>query len=146
VDVLQGAIPQQMQKETLGKVLCVGWLVSATTSESVERIPIEPTELTQRCLAPWHLALGSNKNLTPARRAKARWISRHRRMLRIHVKTLGLLPRLAANCAVGWRDSQTTITNPFGLPGQRKEIQETLKLPDTQSRCKGSNAAMHSKT
>jgi hypothetical protein len=88
--VLQGSIFQQMQKETLGEVLRVGRLVSATTSESIERIPIEPAQLTKRRLAPWRLARGGDKNRAPTRRAKARWISRHRRMLRIHVKTLGL--------------------------------------------------------
>lgn len=98
--VLQAAIFQQMQKETLGEILRVWWLVSAPTSESVERIPIEPAQLAQRRVAPWHLARGSDKNRTPARRAKARWISRHRRMIRIHVKPWALSPTLAGNFAV----------------------------------------------
>src|ERR1700761_8500692 len=88
--VLQGPILEQMQKKTLGEVLRVGRLVPATTSECIERIPVEPAQLAQRRLAPWQLTRGSDKNSAPARRVKARWIGRHRRMLRIHVKPWAL--------------------------------------------------------
>ena len=90
--LLQTAVFKEVQEKALGEILGVMWSRPATACESVQGVPIKAAKFSQSSLTSWHPTFRGNKNRAPARGAKARWIIRHRQMLRIHLNFPTLFP------------------------------------------------------